>query len=56
MAVTIAQIDARRLPSGVIPPQVPLRLPCYDFCLLAEPRFETANKTVRKIFKSRIRK
>ena len=24
----------------VIQPQVPLRLPCYDFALLKEPRFE----------------
>lgn len=24
----------------VIQPQVPLRLPCYDFALLKEPRFD----------------
>ena len=29
----------------VIQPQVPLRLPCYDFTLLKKPRFEY-NKTL----------
>lgn len=28
----------------VIQPQVPLRLPCYDFALLKEPRFEPNRK------------
>lgn len=28
----------------VIQPQVPLRLPCYDFALLKEPRFEPNQK------------
>ena len=29
----------------VIRPQVPLRPPCYDFSLVADPRFDSANKT-----------
>ena len=27
----------------VIRPQVPLRPPCYDFSLVADPRFDSAN-------------
>ena len=27
----------------VIQPQVPLRLPCYDFSPVADPRFDSAN-------------
>src|ERR671933_3003062 len=27
----------------VIRPQVPLRPPCYDFALVADPRFDSAN-------------
>jgi len=29
----------------VIRPQVPLRPPCYDFSLVADPRFDSANET-----------
>jgi len=28
----------------VIQPQVPLRLPCYDFAPLAEPRFDPSQR------------
>ena len=28
----------------VIRPQVPLRPPCYDFSLVADPRFDSANE------------
>ena len=28
----------------VIQPQVPLRLPCYDFALLKEPRFDLSHR------------
>src|ERR671923_2863136 len=28
----------------VIQPQVPLRLPCYDFSPVADPRFDSANE------------
>jgi len=27
----------------VIRPQVPLRPPCYDFSLVADPRFDSTN-------------
>ena len=30
----------------MIQPQVPLRLPCYDFTLLKKPRFEYNQKTI----------
>jgi len=31
------------LTKEVIRPQVPLRPPCYDFSLVADPRFDSTN-------------
>ena len=33
----------RPITKEVIQPQVPLRLPCYDFSPVADPRFDSAN-------------
>ncbi len=33
-----------RITKEVIQPQVPLRLPCYDFSPVADPRFDSANE------------
>ena len=36
-------ISCRPESKEVIRPQVPLRPPCYDFSLVADPRFDSAN-------------
>ena len=35
--------DCPTFTKEVIRPQVPLRPPCYDFSLVADPRFDSAN-------------
>jgi len=41
----IVQPCTIRYTKEVIRPQVPLRSPCYDFSLVADLKFDNANKT-----------